>query len=317
MAARPRRRDGAGIALVLVLWVLALLTVMALGLTTAQRTESALTRNQLDAARFRALADAGINLVALELMRPALDPAEVEAEMADSWVPDGQPRSLRFDGFELEVGLYNEASRLDLNAATREQLAALVQLAQGDEAVDETLPDRIADAIVDWRDSDDLAQVNGAEDGDYEAAGLPYGARDGPFESVEELREVLGMTRELYQVLAPDLTVNNPSGRIDEQFASANLLAVTQGLTLDDAQQLIEQRRQPLLPDAAPAVPLSRGGPLYRIRISLARGDAARRTMEALVQIQRGGRDPVVVLWRRYGLLDTAPSGAERTAVSE
>ena len=34
--------------------------------------------------------------------------------------------------------------------------------------------------------------LNGAEDADYEAEGLPYGAKDGPFQSVEELRQVLG-----------------------------------------------------------------------------------------------------------------------------
>jgi Tfp pilus assembly protein PilX len=51
-ASLGRSRRAHGIALVLVMWVLALLTVMALGLTTTQRTQAALTANQVDAARF-------------------------------------------------------------------------------------------------------------------------------------------------------------------------------------------------------------------------------------------------------------------------
>jgi general secretion pathway protein K len=47
----------------------------------------------------------------------------------------------------------------------------------------------LVDAILDWRDEDDLHLVNGAEDPDYKAAGLPYGAKDGPFDSLEELQQ--------------------------------------------------------------------------------------------------------------------------------
>jgi general secretion pathway protein K len=54
-AAAPAPR---GIALVLVLWVLTLLTVMAVGMTAAQRTETALTENVIAEARFRALSEA-------------------------------------------------------------------------------------------------------------------------------------------------------------------------------------------------------------------------------------------------------------------
>jgi general secretion pathway protein K len=47
-----------GIALILVLWVLTLLTIMAVGLTQTQRTETALLENQVGGARFCAAADA-------------------------------------------------------------------------------------------------------------------------------------------------------------------------------------------------------------------------------------------------------------------
>jgi general secretion pathway protein K len=288
-----------GIALVLVLWIIALLTVMALGLTTTQRTESALTQNQLDGARFRAVAEAAINLTVLNLLSTPLESVPTEAVL----VPDGNPRNLTFDGTELTVTLYNEASRLDLNSATRDQLATLIEFAQGEEGFDEVQRDALADAILDWRDEDDLTLLNGAEDGDYEAAGLPYGARDEPFQSVDELRQVLGMTRELYQRLAPDLSVDNESGGVDQQFASAPVLAALQGLSLEDAQRYVEERNAPVLEDAQQPAAVNRGGPLYRIRVGLADADGATRGMEALMLLQPGQTPPFEIRWRRYGLL--------------
>ena len=288
-----------GIALVLVLWIISLLTVMALGLTTTQRSESALTRNQLDGARFRALSEAAINLTVLNLLSTPLETVPAEA----AWVPDGLPRTLVFNGSELTVTLYNEASRLDLNTATREQLATLIELAQGEAGFDEAQRDALADAILDWRDADDLTQLNGAEDGDYAAAGLPYGARDEPFQSVDELQQVLGMPRALAQRLAPDLSVDNESDRVDEQFASAQVLAAVQGLNIEDAQRFVDERNAPVLPGAEQPAAVNRGGPLYRIRVGMADQGGVGRTMEALVQLEQGQTPPFEVRWRREGLM--------------
>ena len=53
---------------------------------------------------------------------------------------------------------------------------------------------RLASALVDWRDADSLTQPQGgAEDPEYAAAGLPYGAKDAPFETVAEAEQVLGV----------------------------------------------------------------------------------------------------------------------------
>jgi general secretion pathway protein K len=214
---------------------------------------------------------------------------------------------LVFDGVELSVILTNEASRLDLNAATRDQLATLIELAQGEAGYDEAQRDALADAIVDWRDEDDLTQLNGAEDGEYEDAGLSYGARDGPFRSVEELRQVLGMTRELYQRLAPGLTVYNGSGRVEQRFASAPVLSALEGITLDDAERTVAERDQPMLSDGQQPMVANRGGPLYRVQVAEAAPGGVGRRMEALIQVQQGQRPPFAVLWRRFGLMVSTP----------
>ncbi|WP_296899354.1 general secretion pathway protein GspK [Thiohalocapsa sp.] len=294
-----RGRAQQGIALVLVLWIIALLTIMALGLTTTQRTETALARNQIDAARFRAHAETALALTALNFLSTPLEATPPELV----WIPNGVPRTLVLDGMTFTVTVTNEASRIDLNLATRDVLAALIELAQGEEDFDPSARDALADAIVDWRDEDDLIQLNGAEDGEYADVGLPYGAGDGPFTSVEELRQVLGMTRALYQRLAPHLTVWTRTDQVEQRFATPEVLVATQGILLEDALELVNQRDQPMLPDGEPATVTNRGGPLYRVRFSQTDAAGAGRHMEALLMVQRGGQSPFEVLWRRYGLL--------------
>lgn len=299
-----------GIALVLVMWVLALLTVMALGLTTAQRTNALLTSNQLEGARFRARAEAALSLTALELMRSGT----FDELGAALWTPDGRPRRLVVEGAPLDVTLYNEASRIELNSATREQLAVLIELAQGADGFDAVQRDQIADAILDWRDEDDLVQLNGAEDADYEAAGLTYGAADEPFRSIGELRLILGMTQPLYERLAPHLRVavdQNQEQEVDERFASPEVLAALNGITMDEALRQVEQREQPTVPDGEGPRALERGGPLYRVRIQQAGAGRGRRALEILMRLEPGASEPPEILWRREGL--AARQDAART----
>jgi general secretion pathway protein K len=309
-------RGSRGIALVLVLWVITLLTVMALGLTAAQRTESTLTANALAGARFRAAADAAIAYAVLNLLAPPpLDP-DTQTDAA-VWLPDGSPRPWTFAEVPLAISIHNEASRVDLNVADANVLTALLMVlgVADDEAA------ALADRILDWRDPDDLTALNGAEDPDYAAEGLPYGAKDGPFTSVEELRQVMGVAPDLYRRLAPEVTVDAGGAQVDEQFASAVVLAAIRGVSVDEAQLAVAERNQPAIPGAVPggaAAALGRGGPLYRIRVARGSGQGAAPgdpqagaapgvAMEALVRVEPGGQQPFQVVWRRYGLAPPPP----------
>lgn len=298
-ASHPAQR---GIALMLVLWVITLLTIIAVSLTAAQRTESTLAGNQLATARFRAAADAGINWSVLNL----LTPPTVFDEEADPWIPDGTARTWIFAGETLELRVYNEGSRIDLNSAEREVLEALFA-AQG---LPEDEASALADAIEDWRDTNDLTELNGAEDGDYEDAGRSYGAKDGPFDSVQELQLVLGVDRNLYRELASALTVSPHGNKLDQEFASPLVHAALQGITLEEAeleQEEREAREARAKVDGSEVSFVSRGGPIYRIRVTQLIEKQAGQTMEALVSLKTGGTSPFEVLWRRFGLTTEPP----------
>jgi type II secretory pathway component PulK len=82
--------------------------------------------------------------------------------------------------------LNDEAGKLNLNTAT----ADVLQLLPGMTA-------ELAAAIVDWRDEDDELTEGGAESQYYQFLAPSYACKNAPFESVEELRLVAGMSTTL------------------------------------------------------------------------------------------------------------------------
>ena len=85
-------------------------------------------------------------------------------------------------------GLVDEASKINLNAPWL--TADMIQYLPG-------MTPQIAPAIMDWRDEDSTVSTDGAEDETYSRFTPPYRAKNAPFESVEELRLVAGMTKEI------------------------------------------------------------------------------------------------------------------------
>ena len=91
-------------------------------------------------------------------------------------------------------GMIDEGGKISLNRAD-EALLRKVFETLGLKADEQ---EEITDAIIDWRDSDDLHRLHGAEDEYYMKLPEPYHAKNGPFDSVDELLQVRGITRELF-----------------------------------------------------------------------------------------------------------------------
>lgn len=202
--ARRRRQARAerGVALVAVLWVVAALAIIAGAFGAGRRADLRLVRNLEENARAQALADAGVHAAVLGLM---------QSRAEDLWPADGTPRTIRLDGGTVRVAIRSEAGKVDLNTGDR----ALAGRLLGELGVAGEERDALLDAIADFRDEDDLRRLRGAEDSDYRAAGLSWGAKDAPFARVEELRFVLGVTPELFRRLAPNVTVYSRRRGVD------------------------------------------------------------------------------------------------------
>lgn len=206
----PTRVHGA--ALLLVLWLLLLLAGLIGGFALTARVESMQGQVQVRGLAANAIARAG-----LEYALTRVDHADPRRR----WPPDGRPQPWSYAGAELTVTVVDENGKIDLNQSDLNLLTELFRAVgePSDRAA------RQASAILDWRDPDQLTQpAGGAEDPDYAAAGLPYGAKDAEMESVAELEQVLGMTPELYAKVEPYLTVHSGRAAPDPAFAPAMVL---------------------------------------------------------------------------------------------
>jgi type II secretory pathway component PulK len=83
-------------------------------------------------------------------------------------------------------GLVDEASKLNINSATADMLMNLPNM---------TLD--IANSIVNWRSAESAASSEGASDSYYLSLPQPYNCKHSPFETVEELLLVQGVTPQL------------------------------------------------------------------------------------------------------------------------
>ena len=108
---RPR-----GLALVSVLWVLALLALMATSLSWTTRTQINLTHNLVENATAEALADAGVHRAILGMLLPA---------EAAFWRGDGTVYAWRFGSGEVRISVQDEGGKIDLNRATDQLIAGL------------------------------------------------------------------------------------------------------------------------------------------------------------------------------------------------
>ncbi len=110
-----RRRSG--VALVGVLWLLVLLSLIALSLSAGSRTELQLAGNARLAASARHVAEAGVNWGIWSLMQAN----------TSGWLADGSSRTLELDGISVEVALFDEQGKIDLNEADPELLVGLFE----------------------------------------------------------------------------------------------------------------------------------------------------------------------------------------------
>jgi general secretion pathway protein K len=237
-----------GVALVLVMWVGVLLTVIASSFIVERRTEMLVVRNSVSMAQAEALAGAGVQRAVFEMYRTDNSP--------DAWKRDGTRYSWTFDGVPVKVEIRDESAKIDINTAVDSLLRGLLLSA----GLDDDQAAKLLDAILDWRDPDALKRPNGAEEPDYQAAGLSYKPANAPFQAIEELQLVLGMRPEIYRRIAPSITVFSRQQGVNAQIASREVLLALPGVTTEVVDEYIARREaaraqgQPL-----PAFPQSGG----------------------------------------------------------
>jgi general secretion pathway protein K len=172
-------------------------------------------------------------------LRPG-DPAE------DPWRDPGtlMAEEHGFDDFRFSLYVRDTGAALNLNEATEDMLRQFFAQGLG---VDYTLAERVAQAIMDWRDEDDIPRLNGGEREQYLRDGAAVLPANRPFEEMAELRWVRGMSAEMFAAAQPYLTLTS-SGRVNVNAAPEPVLLALPGVTPAAAAELIRLRQAGTLP---------------------------------------------------------------------
>ena len=239
----PRHRQR-GVALITAMLAVAIVTVLAVDLTTRQHLDVQRTQNTLarDQAYFYAL---GVESWALSMLvekRQESDDAidHINEPWAQELTPppfEGAQMRLRMEDLQ---GRFNVNSLVDEPGTDNEQaMEQFARLLTGLE-----VEPAFVQAAADWIDiAPDVRFPDGADDDYYSRLDPPYRTANRPMVSASELRLVSGVEDDAWRAVAPYVTALPETTPINVNTAPPEVLrSLASGLSLSGAESLAEDR---------------------------------------------------------------------------
>jgi len=287
----PHEGRQSGFILVATLWILAALAALTVTFSVYLSSTTRGLRLEDEMVQNEALISAAIELTAYRLLLGKDDERPAQGGFR-----------LRLGDDELDVSFLTEASRIDLNTASKDMIANLFTVlgAKADAARE------YADRVVAWRKKPSGSVGAQSEEALYAAAGRDYPARLAPFVHVDELALVLGPPPGLVDRALPFLTVFSGAAGVDVLTAAPEVVAALPGMTPLVLKDFLASRAA--LPREATAIaqalgPASASAALpknkaWRARI-VARSGAGWRSASTVVIAPGGENRPYRVLSRQ------------------
>lgn len=225
-------RDQRGIAIASVLWTVAALSLIALAMLLSSMNEARTSRAAWAQLQVQTAADNAVQRALLSLFnpRPDLRPPV-----------DGTEREMSIGNVTARVSIQDQTGLIDVNYAGRGTLSNLFKSAGSEPAE----ADALADRVVAWRTSKAIGSLTAASASDYRDAGSGYSPRGGPFQSVDEVAFVMGMTPPLFAKISPALTVYSHQASFDLRLAPEAALLAIPGMTEANVAQAEAGRSAP------------------------------------------------------------------------
>lgn len=242
---RTALRDRSGVALFAALWLIVAIGVVALEFSLEARQRRLAAANTVELAEAQAAAMGGIEHAHARLDRALRQPplqgaASANLRAADPWVDADTLLRLDedVDSLPYRVTARDINSFLNINRATENQLLLFFTRL----GFDYGLADELAQCIMDWRDTDVLRRGRGAEREAYLATGRLVLPRDGSFQELDELLHVMHMTPEIYDSIAPFLSVRGNNRLININTAPRPVLRSLPGMSDAAVDAIIRTR---------------------------------------------------------------------------
>jgi len=313
--------DQRGVALVLTLLVVVLLTAMILDFDYQTRLDVRAAASFRDDTRAYLLAGSAVEAARVILQQDAAPDHDGLDEM---WATPIQGYPVA-DG-TISVTVTDETGKLNLNAlvdANNQPDEARIAvyhrlLEEVADNVEDADPDELVDTVVDWIDPDIETRPRGAEGDYYQGLDPPYGCRDGKLRGFDELGLVKGYTPAVMKRIAPYVTAvwfgdatNSASQTLRQAQININtapkelLMALDPEIEEGLAERIMDDRLNPPFTNTGVSTlettigllvdPASRISPLLTWRSNLF-------SVTATAQVGDTRRNVHAVIWRGAGL---------------
>ncbi|MBI5778582.1 MAG: general secretion pathway protein GspK [Planctomycetes bacterium] len=249
-----------GSILIIVLWIIIILTILAVSISAVASAQVFFTRQYRRQAAEYFIARAGIAQCVAELNRDK--EANTYDALNEGWSnnPELFNEKQVGNGFltvsyeysnylttlssegesvltSTVCGMVDEERKININTASVTVLQALFQ---DRAALSSVQAKEIADSIIDWRDTDENRRENGAESSYYQGLSSPYSCKNNKFDIPEELMLIKGVRPEAFQSVKEFVTVYG-DGKVNINTASSPVLKAL-GVDLSLAEKIIRCR---------------------------------------------------------------------------
>jgi general secretion pathway protein K len=277
------RHDSDGIALIMVMCAIFVLSALAARFVLSMKVETRLAQNANSEQQLLWLGRSGVELARYVLSQQLTIPNEPYDSLNQKWAggsgslaeSNSVLSSISLDNCPVGDGtvsikIIDLERKVNINTANSQMILQALTL-MGVDANDISV---VSDSILDWIDSDDLPRVAGAESDYYQGLAVPYYAKNAPIDDLSELLLVKGVTPEMYWGsnatnhtpsvfqhklglgTAPGQAPDYPfglekiftpfsSGKININTADANVLQMIPGVDAAMADTIIKQRAGP------------------------------------------------------------------------
>jgi type II secretory pathway component PulK len=229
-----------GIALIIVMISIFVLTVLAGGFAYSMKVETKLARNANSETQLEWLGRSAVECARWELAQQMMIPQEPYDALNQVWAggPGGIGTSnTPLADFKNEIQVQNGGATwtiVDLERKVNINTANEALLQQGllVMGVDAGQMTPIVNSILDWIDPDDTPRVQGAESEFYQGLNPPYFAKNGPIDDISELLMIKNAA-EFYAPIDPSAQQQNVYNPLTSRFSNSGnqIPAAPVGLT--------------------------------------------------------------------------------------
>lgn len=216
-----------GIALVIVMITIVVLSILAAGFAYSMKVETKLAQNSNSEQELYWIGRSGVEYARYILGAQMGIANEPYDSLNQKWAggPGGMGTSnsvlseIQLEGIPLGNGSFSVKiidleRKVNINVAGEETLEQAFRLI----GVDSGEISSLAGAIMDWIDPNDDQQVNGAETDYYQNLNPPYSSKNAPMDDLSELLLIRGIGQDLYW---GGVASNHPPARFQSKFGGS------------------------------------------------------------------------------------------------